>query len=131
MAVVPQLAHFSARAHRSLHVVPAGANATLLAGFKAAMVANCADLRPDHRGTEAVHNHGIDYALDLSYALRVFPDLVDATTQAVWRQAALQTWQDWLGGVVYREGRGHALMENSEDYNGISLTRPAQPFACS
>ena len=69
------------------------------------MVKNCADLKPDHRGTEAVHNHGIDYALDLTYLLRVFPDIVTAKTAESWRAAANQTWQDWL--------HGHALMENS------------------
>lgn len=45
----------------------------------------------------ALHwNVGIDYALDLSYLLYVFPDIVDAGTAAVWRTAANQTWTDWL-----------------------------------
>jgi hypothetical protein len=90
-------------------------NATLLSGFRAALLHNCYDHLPDDRGTEAVHNHGIDYALDLTYLLKVFPDIVDAKTSKIWRAAANQTWQDWL--------HGHALMENSLNYNGISLTR--------
>ena len=80
-------------------------NATRLKAFRAAMLHNCYDLKPDNRGTEAVHNHGIDYALDLTYLLKVFPDIVDGSTAAIWRAAANQTWQDWL--------HGHALMENS------------------
>ena len=85
----------------------------LLNGFRQAMVKNCADLKPDHRGTEAVHNHGIDYALDLTYLLRVFPDIVDVETAGGWRAAANQTWQDWL--------HGHALMVRSNYCENLCL----------
>ena len=35
-------------------VDPYADNSTLLLGLKKAMIAQCADLKPDHRGTEAV-----------------------------------------------------------------------------
>ena len=98
-------------------------NATLYQAFRAAMLHNCYDHLPDDRGTEAVHNHGIDYALDLTFLLKVFPDIVDGSTAAIWRAAANQTWHDWI--------HGHALMENSLNvrYCQRSLPRSYAPCA--
>lgn len=71
-----------------------------------------------HGTAEGVWNHGIDSALQNKLALTVFSNLncsLSGTNCSFWNWSVNRLWANWL--------KGHALMENGDNYNVISITR--------
>jgi hypothetical protein len=71
-----------------------------------------------HGTAEGVWNHGLDSALQNKLAMTVLPGLncsLSGTNCTFWNWSVERLWTNWL--------HGHALMENGDYYNTISVSR--------